>query len=89
VRLVVSLRRRRERSEFLQPDLVVVVQARLIIVDENGRCDVRGLYQDNAILNAALINQPFNFLLNRDDRPPLGTCLRLVRRKGNVSSDVG
>ena len=42
------------RRQFLQPLLVIVVQSSLVIVDEDGRRDVHGVYESESFLDAAL-----------------------------------
>jgi hypothetical protein len=43
--VLVALRRRVERGQLLQPLLVVLVQARLVVVDEHARRDVHRVHQ--------------------------------------------
>ena len=42
------------RRELFQPRLIIVVKSPLIIVDEDGRGDVHGVYESESFLNAAL-----------------------------------
>lgn len=60
------------RSELLQPDLIVVVQARLVVVDENRCCYVHRVHQYKTIPNAALRHQSLNFVVNGNDGPTPG-----------------
>src|SRR5262249_2528052 len=46
--------RRVERGQLLQPDAEVVVQPALVVVDEDGTCDVHAVDQDQPLLDAAL-----------------------------------
>jgi len=42
------------RRQFLQPLLIIVVKSPLVIVDEDGRRDVHGIYESESFLDAAL-----------------------------------
>ena len=48
---------RRVRREFFQPDLVVVMKAALVVVDEDRRGDVHGVDQTKPFLHAALMDE--------------------------------
>ena len=48
------------RREFFQPDVVVVEQAILGVVDVNARCNVHRVAEDEAFLHAALANELFD-----------------------------
>jgi len=62
----------RVRSELFQPHLVVVVQARLVIVDEYRCCDVHGVYQAEPFPDAALSQAFLHLGRDVDERPPRG-----------------
>src|ERR1041385_1282032 len=51
--VVQVLRGRRVRGEFLEPFLIIGVEARFIVVDEYGSSDVHGVDKHQAFLDAA------------------------------------
>jgi len=51
--VVLVLRRRRVRREFLQPDIVIVQQAVLGVVDVNAGGDVHGVHKAKPLLHSA------------------------------------
>ena len=59
--IVAVLGHRRVGRELLQPDIVVVVQARLVIVDEDAGGDVHGVSPATAPLDAALLQALLHF----------------------------
>jgi hypothetical protein len=48
---------RRVRREFFQPHFVIVMESRLIVVDEHRGGDMHGVDQTKAFGHAALVNQ--------------------------------
>ncbi len=44
------------RSQFLQPRLIIVEKTPLVVVDEDGRRDVHGVYQSESFPDSALTN---------------------------------
>ena len=52
--VVLVLRQRLVRRQLLQPLLVILVQAPLVVVDEHRRGDVHRVHQHQAFLDAAL-----------------------------------
>ena len=57
----VALGRGVKWGEFFEPLLVVLVQARFVVVDENRRGDVHGVDKDQAFLDAAGADDIFDF----------------------------
>jgi hypothetical protein len=55
------------RGEILQPLLVVVEEARLVVVDEDGGGDVHGVDQTEALGHAALQDRPLDVRRNVDE----------------------
>jgi hypothetical protein len=55
--VVMVLRRGRVRREFFQPDFVVVQQAVLGVVDENGGGDVHGVHETQPLLHVAFVDE--------------------------------
>lgn len=52
------------RSQTLQPLLIVVMQPRFIIIDEDGRCDVHGVHQNKALPDTTLCKAIFHLMGN-------------------------
>jgi hypothetical protein len=57
-------------SQFLQPDLIVVMQAGFIVINENRGRDVHGIDEDKAFLDVALPQAFINLGRNIDESPP-------------------
>lgn len=60
--------RRRVRRQFFQPQLIVVMKPRFIVVDEYRSGDVHGVHQTKTLYHAALVNKFLN--LRRDVDEP-------------------
>ena len=58
------------RREPFKPHVVVGVQPALIVVDENGSGDVHGVYEREALLNAAIPQGNLDLGCNVEKRPP-------------------
>src|SRR5450432_1527089 len=63
---------RRVRRQLFQPDLVVVMEPALVVVDEHGRGDVHGVNQTKAFAHAALTNEFLNLRRDVDEPAPAG-----------------
>jgi hypothetical protein len=48
------------RSEFLQPDFIVVVESAFIVVDENGRGNMHGVAKTEPFIHATAKDQFLN-----------------------------
>ena len=70
--VVIALRRSIKRREGLEPEFVVVVQPRLVVVDKDRGSDVHGANQHQALLDPALLYQALHLRVERDDGPSLG-----------------
>jgi hypothetical protein len=68
--VVLILRVRLFRSQFLQPDLEVVMKPRLIVINKNAGGYVHGVTQHKAFLYAAFIQTLFNLRRDIDKFPP-------------------
>lgn len=60
------------RGQLFQPDLIVVVQARFVVVNEHAGGNVHSRTEHKAVLYAAILHQPLDFLMYGHDSPPLG-----------------
>lgn len=58
--------------EFLQPNLVIVQKAALVVVDENRGGDVHGIDQAETFLDSALANEFFNGIRDIYKAPAIG-----------------
>jgi hypothetical protein len=58
--------------QFLQPDIVIVVQAALIVINENAGCDVHGIDQYQPLLDPAFVNALLDLAGDIDKRSPGG-----------------
>jgi len=69
--VVVTVWRGIEGSQFLEPLVVVAMQARLVVVDEYARRYVHRVYEHKAVLNAAFRDRFLDVSMDRNDGPPL------------------
>lgn len=60
------------RCQFFQPNLVVMVQAGFIVVDEDASRYMHRRTEREAVLNAALLHQSLDFSLDGHDSPSCG-----------------
>jgi hypothetical protein len=60
-----------ERGEFLEPTAVVLMQAGLVVVDENAGSDVHGVAEEKALLNAGLGEEILQILSDVKESHPL------------------
>ena len=58
------------RSKLLQPNLVIVMEPVLVIVDEDGRGNVHGVDQTKTFADAALANEFFDLRRDVDESTP-------------------
>lgn len=61
-----------ERHKFLQPTIVVSMEARLVVVDEYARRDVHCVHKYQAFLNSTFRDEFLDFAMDRNDGSPLG-----------------
>ena len=87
--VTITTRRRIERRELLEPDFVVVMQARFVVVDKHRRRDVHRVDEHQAVLDAALGDEAFDFAMDRDDRSPLGDFHPQLLRESFHRGDLG
>src|SRR6266487_700465 len=69
--VVMILRRRFMRGEFLEPYFIVVEQAALVIVYEDRGGDMHGIHQAHPFLNAAFGDEGFDRLRDIHEPPPV------------------
>ena len=74
----VALGRFVERGQLLQPLFVIGVQARLIVVDEDRSCDVHGVDQAQALLDAAFADDGLDGWRDVLKRHSLGKTKRQI-----------
>ena len=60
------------RGKLLQPDLIVMVQSRLVVVDKHRSGYVHCRAEGEAVLHATLRHQPLDFLMDGNDGPSFG-----------------
>jgi hypothetical protein len=58
--------------QALQPDFIVVMEARLVVIDKNGGGDVHGVDQAEALLDAALAHEVLDLVGYVDEAAPVG-----------------
>ena len=68
--IVVVARDRLVRRQLFKPDLVVVMQATLVVVDENRRGDVHSVDQNEAFAHAALVERSRDLRRDVDEAAP-------------------
>jgi hypothetical protein len=56
--------------DFLQPNLIIVMEPTLIVINENGRRDVHGVNQAKTFADTALANEFFNLWGDVDESAP-------------------
>ena len=61
---------RRVRRQFFQPDVVIVMESALIVVDEDRRGDVHGVDQAKAFAHAALTDEFLDLRRDVDEPAP-------------------
>src|SRR5687767_5134142 len=60
------------RRQLFQPDLIIVMEPPLVVVNENRRRDVHGVDQAQAFAHAALADQLLNLRRDVDEPAPAG-----------------
>ena len=63
---------RRVRREFFEPDLVIVMESTLVVVNEDGRRNVHGVDQAQAFAHAALAHELRNLRRDVEEAAPAG-----------------
>ena len=61
-----------KRGQLFQPTLVISVQTRFVVVDEDGCGYVHRVYQYETVGNATLCDKPLNVVVDRDNRTAFG-----------------
>src|SRR3954452_2043873 len=79
--VLIALRAGIEGGQLLQPALVVLMQARLVVIDEDARRDVHGVDQAEPFADAALGHRPLHLRRDVDEVHPRRDVHRQMTRE--------